>query len=249
MEAQGRIRQLGSREQRKRRDRVTRLLGGDEQPMRRFGPLYWAPRHMSWLIGALFMVGSACFAVGTIVAVSEDPKSSGIIFFVGSIFFTAAGYGQFLQVINGDRGEGVDAKIKLFAWEPHLIEWKAAAIQSFGTLCFNVSTGFALVEALDANQVHRLVWSPDAYGSVAFLVASWYALREESSSITWLNMVGSVFFGLSAIGAYVVPDDGTLYNAAWSNGGTFLGAVCFFLGAYLLWPEAARATARRPKDS
>lgn len=230
-----------SRQLRKRRDRVTRLLGGEGIAPRRFGPLYWAPRNMSWLIGALFMIGSACFAAGTINAVSENPTGAGITFFIGSIFFTSAGYGQFLQVINGDRGDGVDDKVKLFAWEPHLIEWKAAAIQSLGTLCFNVSTGFALVQALDAEQAHRFVWSPDFYGSIAFLVASWYALREESSRITWLNMVGSVFFGISAIGAFVVPANGELLNTAWSNGGTFLGALCFFAGAYLLWPEAAEA--------
>ena len=44
-----------------------------------------------------------------------------------------------------------------------------------------------------------------------------------------------------AIGAYVVPDTGSVLNAAWDNGGTFIGAVCFFAGAYLLWPEAAEA--------
>ncbi len=49
----------------------------------------------------------------------------------------------------------------------------------------------------------------------------------------------SIFFGLSAIGAYVVPSTGELLNAALANSGTFLGAVGFFVGAALLLPEAS----------
>ena len=246
--AEGRSRRL-----RKRRDRVTRLLGGDGTPVARFGPVYWAPQNFSWLIGALFMIGSACFAAGTVIAVDSSAEVAGFVFFAGSIFFTAAGYGQLLQVINGDRGSGVDAPLKLFAWEPRLIEWRAAAIQSFGTLCFNVSTGFALVESLDTQQLNRLVWSPDVFGSIAFLVASWLAFKEVRDNwrghpdrnsewwVTVLNLTGSVAFGVSALGAFVIPDTGELANALAANAGTFIGAVCFFAGAYLLWPEAAEA--------
>jgi hypothetical protein len=98
-----------------------------------------------------------------------------------------------------------------------------------------------------------LVWSPDVFGSIAFLVASWLAFAEVRANwhghpdrgrewwITVLNLVGSIAFGFSAIGAYVVPDTGSYLNAVWDNGGTLIGAVCFFAGAYLLWPEAAEA--------
>jgi hypothetical protein len=260
MAAENVIKEVRSRRLRKRRDRVTRMLGGEGTPVRKLGPLYWAPRNFSWLIGTLFMIGSFCFAAGTLVAISKNPDSAGIIFFVGSLFFTSAGYGQFLQVINGDRGDGAGGKIRLFAWEPDLIEWQAAAIQSFGTLCFNVSTGFALVEALDTQQVNRLVWSPDVFGSIAFLIASWLAFKEVRSNwgghpdrgsewwVTVLNLAGSIAFGISAIGAYVIPDNGDFLNAAAANAGTFLGAVGFFIGAYLLWPEAAEAAAETPES-
>lgn len=199
------------------------------------------------------MVGSACFAAGTVIAISANPKPAGIVFFVGSIFFTSAGYGQFLEVINGDRGEGTDGAVHMFKWEPRLIEWQATAVQFFGTLAFNVSTFFAMFAALDAQEMKRLAWSPDVFGSIAFLVASWLAYREVRDNwggrpehgsewwITILNLTGSVAFGISAIGAYVVPDNGELLNAAASNGGTFIGALCFLAGAYLLWPEAAEA--------
>lgn len=229
------------------------MLGGEGAPIRRIGLLYFSARNFSWWIGSLFMVGSACFAAGTLIAVSANPKPAGIVFFVGSVFFTCAAYGQFLEVINGDRGSGVEGTVRLLAWEPRLIEWHSTAIQFFGTLAFNVSTFFAMFAALDAESMKRLVWTPDVVGSAAFLIASGLAYKEvrngwrgrpEYSSESWitnLNLVGSVAFGISAIGAYVIPDNGALLNAAASNGGTFIGALCFFFGAYLLWPEAAEA--------
>ena len=51
--------------------------------------------------------------------------------------------------------------------------------------------------------------------------------------IAALNLVGSIFFGLSAIAAYVVPSTGELLNAALANAGTFLGALGFLVGAAL----------------
>lgn len=233
-------------------------MGGEGAPIRRLGPLYLSTRNFSWWIGTLFMVGSFCFAAGTVIAVSENPAPAGIVFFIGSIFFTSAGYGQFLEVINGDRGDGVEGSVRLLAWEPALIEWRATAVQFFGTLAFNVSTFFAMFEALDAQADKRLVWSPDVIGSIAFLAASWFAYKEVRDNwsgrpehggewwITVLNLVGSIAFGISAIGSYVIPDNGELLNAAASNGGIFIGAVCFFVGAYMLWPEAAQAAEETP---
>ena len=50
---------------------------------------------------------------------------------------------------------------------------------------------------------------------------------------TWLNMAGSVFFGLSAIGAFVIPATSDLVSQLWANAGTFLGALCFLVAALL----------------
>ena len=36
---------------------------------------------------------------------------------------------------------------------------------------------------------------------------------------------------------YINPDTGQLHNAERSNLGTFIGAVCFLVGAILLLPE------------
>jgi hypothetical protein len=51
-------------------------------------------------------------------------------------------------------------------------------------------------------------------------------------------MLGSIFFGISAVAGYVVPATGDLLDAALDTSGTFWGAVCFLIGALLLLPEA-----------
>jgi hypothetical protein len=52
-------------------------------------------------------------------------------------------------------------------------------------------------------------------------------------------MAGSVFFGISAIASWIVPDTGELLNTEATDAFTFLGAVCFFAGARLLLPRGA----------
>jgi len=118
-----------------------------------------------------------------------------------------------------------------------------------GTLFFNASTFNALSVNPSVSQLNRLVWAPDVFGSASFLVASTLAWFEvchafacwRSRSLPWwitaLNLIGSVAFGVSAVAAYVVPTTGLPRNIMLVNLGTFVGAVCFLLGAVLLLPE------------
>jgi len=100
-----------------------------------------------------------------------------------------------------------------------------------------------------------VVWRPDFSGSVLFLVSSIFAILalgrfltwrpgEAGWRIAWLNMIGSIAFMASAIGAYVLPETDAAISPAWANGGTFVGAVCFFVGALLViraWGREAGA--------
>lgn len=224
------------------------MLLGDGRLIPRFGPFFLGFGSFTWWVATLFMIGSFLFAAGTVIAVSDAPQASGAVYFAGSIFFTTAGYGQLLSAVNAGRFENP----RWFGRVPGSVDWRASAIQSLGTLCFNVSTGFALVDSLSTEQVNRFVWSPDVFGSIAFLWSSWLAFAAIRASwhghprrgATWatasLNLLGSIFFGLSAIGAFVIPETNELLNVAAANGGTFLGAVCFFFGAWLMWPEAEK---------
>ena len=58
-----------------------------------------------------------------------------------------------------------------------------------------------------------------------------------------LNMVGSVFFGISAITSFILPDTGEVLNTDATNATTFLGAACFLAGGVLLMPRLGRARA------
>jgi hypothetical protein len=221
-----------------------------------------SPGHLhglTWWTGLLFAIGSACFVVGPIGAYAEAVGARGdaLTFFVGSLFFTVAAYLTFVQVV---RGEGH----AWFGWMPDSLGFWAAAIQLVGTLYFNVTTFAGLLD-VPADLDNRIVWRPDAIGSVCFLVASaiafaeaghrWWSWRpgERDWHITALNMWGSVFFGLSAVGAHY-DASGSLSHVQLANGGTFLGAVCFLVASVLMMgegkpgPEAPRSPAGGTDD-
>ena len=138
---------------------------------------------------------------------------------------------------------------RVFVFRPDRIDWLATAIQLAGTLFFNRSTFSACHADLTTQAARHTVWRPDALGSICFLVASllawwevchgWAAWRPRQVDwwITFVNLAGSVAFGVSAVAAYVVPATGDLRNAELANLGTFVGAVGFLVGAILLLKE------------
>ena len=212
---------------------------------------WWAPRARGWWIGILFAVGSALFALGAVpgYAGAVGARSDSITFFVGSIFFTTAGFLQYRESVDAGAGGAAVGWSRIFVFRPRQIDWWAGGIQLIGTLFFNVSTGNAVRINLSAQAAHQHIWRPDALGSVCFLVASglaWYEVchgwaawspGQLSWWITGLNLVGSVAFGASAVASYIVPATGQIWNTQLSNLGTFVGALCFLAGAMLLLPE------------
>ena len=186
-------------------------------------------------------------------------RTDGLTFFIGSIFFTGASYLSFVEAADSpdalQAGSVHRLRFRAAGWRPRSIDWWATAIQLVGTVYFNVMTFLALYDNWSVSQENRLVWRPDVVGSICFLVASYLAwaevchsagrlrFRELSWWIVALNLLGSVFFGISAIGAYVNPDTDEVTNLRWDNGGTFLGALCFLIAAVMLIPEARSARA------
>jgi len=123
-------------------------------------------------------------------------------------------------------------------------------------LFFNLSTGAALLHNATVQQQDRRIWRPDFYGSTLFLVASVFAIlaigrflsfRPQNLTwwIAWLNMLGSILFMASALASFVLPATGELINSQISLVGTLLGALCFLIGAILMfpaWRQAIRET-------
>lgn len=184
--------------------------------------------HQCWL----FAIGSVCFAVGTVPGFSgvAGAGAANVACFVGSWFFTSAAWIQLVR--SGPEGSA---------------EWLSAAVQFAGTVLFNVSTASAVwAHAVLAER--RLVWAPDATGSLAFLVSAalgivavtaavgWWAPTSRDWQAQWINMVGCIAFAASAIGAFV-RRSGSTADEALANAGTFVGALCFLAAALLVLPR------------
>jgi hypothetical protein len=176
-----------------------------------------------------FAIGSTCFLVGPFPGYVQlvGASADAITFFVGSILFTAGGGLQSWLAWSGRYSSG--------GWSG----WWAAIVQSAGTLFFNVTTFDAMHTALTSADYNRLVWRPDWRGSICFLVSGAIAYRA-SARHGWrparggpgwwqpaVNLLGCVFFGISAVAGYVVPATGSMLDQAAANWNTSLGAACF----------------------
>jgi hypothetical protein len=204
----------------------------EEHAARRAPAAAATDRATRW-IGILFAIGSTCFLVGPLPGFVElvGSEVDAAVFFVGSVFFTSAALLQLLHSAGG------------------LDRW-SSMVQFAGTLFFNRSTFHALQAGLDTTEYNRLVWTPDALGSICFLVSgilAYVAVRQVSRHarvwrIAGVNLAGCVAFGISAVAGYVVPSTGSALDLAAANTWTALGALCFLIGALLLLP--ARVTSQ-----
>jgi hypothetical protein len=214
--------------------------------------LAFAPRadtQRAWdrAIALGFGIGSLCFVIGPFPGIVQlvGAEADAAIFFAGSIFFTlAAG----LELREGTARRG-----RRWGRDP---SWWSAFVQFLGTLLFNLSTYDALDESLSAHQENRLIWAPDVFGSICFLVSGVLAYRVavvaaagrrgRDWTMAAINLAGCVLFMISAIASYVVPDSGTVLDLAAANWCTSLGAMCFFAGAVGLFSAAGAQDRTEP---
>lgn len=184
-----------------------------------------------------FALGSICFFVGPFPGYANlvGDSSDAITFFVGSILFTVGGALQSWLAWPGRRTTGGGRTA-----------WWAAIIQSAGTLFFNLTTYQAMHTAVTSSEYNKLVWRPDWRGSICFLVSGaiayrasprhrWHGWLPVRGVTGWwqpaVNLLGCIFFGISAIGGYVVPSTGSVLDQAAANWNTALGAACFLVCA------------------
>ncbi|HEX6579200.1 MAG TPA: hypothetical protein VF082_12620 [Jiangellaceae bacterium] len=222
---------------------------------RRRERVHQAARHASWWIGILFAAGSICFLVGPMPWFLRlvGPAADATVFFVGSLLFTSAAALQWLEAINAVPGPGRRAgRLKLVTFEPRRIDWWSSGVQLAGTVFFNITTFRALQVSIESTSYDRLVWRPDAFGSICFLVSGYLAYVEVSghlfarpdrtleSRIVTVNLLGCLAFGIAAVASYVVPSTETVISTGVTNAFTSIGAACFLIGALLLLPEGAR---------
>src|SRR3954462_11155762 len=177
-----------------------------------------------------FAVGSTCFVVGPLPHYIDlvGPTAGAMTFFVGSIFFTVGGA---LQTSLAAPDRAASRAGRAGGW--------AALVQSAGTLFFNASTFRALSVTISDPHYDKLVWRPDAFGSICFLISGVIAyrasprhgLRPRRDAHGWwepaVNLLGCIFFGIAAVAGYLVPSTGTMIDLAAANWNTAAGAACF----------------------
>jgi hypothetical protein len=191
-----------------------------------------------WMAAA-FALGSLCFLVGPFPGYGSLVGATAVAatFFIGSLLFTAGGALQ-TWIAAGERAAGGTGRAA----------WWSALVQLAGTVFFNVSTFRALQVVVGDPGYDRLVWRPDAFGSTCFLVSGFIAYRASTRS-GWLparqapgwweqavNLLGCVFFGVSAVAGYVVASSTSVIDQAAANWNTSAGAACFLACALgTLW--------------
>ena len=181
---------------------------------------------MAWAFG----LGSTCFLVGPVPAYVElvGPGADALTFFVGSVLFTTGGALQTRLAAPARRADAAGRAA-----------WWAAVVQLVGTVFFNVTTFRALSVTLAEPTYDRLVWRPDAFGSICFLVSGVIAYRV-SARRGWLpvrggdgwwmpgvNLLGCIFFGIAAVAGYAVASSSSVLDQAAANLNTSAGAACF----------------------
>ena len=181
-------------------------------------------------MAAAFALGSLCFLIGPFpgYAALVGATADAITFFVGSLLFTTGGALQ-VALAAPERRAGSAGRAA----------WQAAIVQSAGTLFFNVTTFRAIQTVVPNPDYDQLVWRPDAFGSVCFLVSGVIAYRASTrvgllparGQPGWwqpaVNLLGCIFFGIAAVAGYVVPSTASLVDQAAANLSTVAGAACF----------------------
>jgi hypothetical protein len=194
-----------------------------------------------------FALGSTCFLIGPLPGYAGlvGATADAVTFFVGSVLFTTGGALQTWGASAGRHESGAGRAA-----------WWAALTQSAGTLFFNVSTFHAMWIVLSNPQYNRQVWRPDLFGSVCFLLSGVIAYRAAGrhgwlparTGAGWwqpaVNLLGCIFFGISAIAGYVLPATESMVNETIANANTCAGAACFLACALpALRPRRSRRRA------
>ena len=186
------------------------------------------PRRLNTAIAALFMIGSFGFALGCVSAYASavGPTADAVTFFVASIFFTTASFWQLVQSQSPGVAATGTASRRRAAARP--LPCLAAARQGLAGRGHAVPR-HALLQRDDVLGDHGRA-SPTASTTRSCggrtstaRSCSWCRARSRSWRsagsrswrprdaawwVAWLNMIGSVAFMASAIGAFVIPKTG-----------------------------------------
>ena len=181
-----------------------------------------------------FALGSTCFLVGPFPGYVQlvGASADAITFFVGSILFTAGGALQ--SWLAWDEWRSADVGGRAAWWSADRPVRRDAVLQRHdlsGDACradelrlrqARLATRLARVDLLPRLGRDRL---PRARAR------GWHGWLPARGGEGWwqpaVNLLGCIFFGISAVAGYVVPSTGSMLDLAAANWNTSLGAACF----------------------
>lgn len=220
---------------------------------------FWHRPAYNWWTGLLFAVGSLHFIVAAVLSmVPTSPAlwQIALVFFLGSIFFTTAGFLQNLQAANApDFAQAPPAPVRagtfrLIGWRPSNLGWLSTITQFAGTVMFNFNTFDAIAPPADWYIADLTIWLPGIIGSVLFLASGYLAFMETSHAywswrpkdldwkIAFANLLGCLFFMTAGILAYIPRGPEPGWIAVVANLHLCLGAFGFLIGALLMMRES-----------
>ena len=143
------------------------------------------PRRLNSAIAALFMIGSFGFALGCVSAYASavGPTADAVTFFVASIFFTTASFWQLVQ--SQSAGRGGDRARRATTSGSASASWRGCRTtrpgwprpRSSPARCSSTARRSGRSPSpLSNSQYDKVVWRPDFYGSILFLVSSAFAI-------------------------------------------------------------------------
>lgn len=226
----------------------------------------WQTRAYNWYTGLAFSIGSMLFMLGAALSLIPSdwqaipsPTAIGIIFFLGSIPFTTAGYMQHFQAANtaefrpDPKQISSQTKVSFVGWHPNRAGWLSTFTQLIGTISFNFNTFDAIHPATEWYMQDLTIWTPGMIGSILFLVSGYLAFVETCHGywawrpkaldwwIVFINLLGCIFFMAAGALAFVPKGREPGWIADVANAHLFLGALGFFIGALLLMRESDQA--------
>lgn len=195
--------------------------------------------------------------LGAALSLIHNPLTSaqiGIVFFLGSIPFTIAGFMQNFQAANttnfSKEAPGPADLPHLVGWRPRDPGWLSTIAQFVGTIAFNFNTFDAIHPDARWYIQDLTIWLPAMIGSVLFLVSGYLAFMETSHAfwswkprdldwqIVFINLLGCLFFMTAGVLAYVPKGTDPTWIVNLANIHLWLGALCFLIGALLMMRES-----------
>jgi hypothetical protein len=210
-------------------------------------------QHLNRPIALRFILGASLFFIAAALGLLDLGSAflQNTIYFIGSIFFTLAGYLQYVQSINNSEDIHLRSELRRWrwlAWQPGRVDFWVVFSQLLGTLAFNFNTFDAFLSHTPTGELLG-VGIPDMFGSILFMISGTLGViefnhrlilwpsRSLQSWITLINFWGCVLFMGSAVITPVTFLDPSVWSDLSSVGLTAAGALAFLTSSVMMLYE------------